>query len=123
MAWLFALVGASSPAELSRKCSAVASALGLSEAEEIPHESLFAVMFRPTQQDMGTARTARNLVLTLYAVYQLMNAVAHAGEYGRYPINLIRSFTYDLQVTLSELVDYLETLSARRATVASPSLI
>lgn len=104
-----AIVSQSSPDELSKRCKWISDALGCPEAGKYPPEALIAVLLRPTNRISDPkVRLARNIVLSVYCAYQLANTSAHAGEYGRYPILLLRGISYDLRNVLSKAADFLD---------------
>jgi len=106
---LVGLVSQSSPDELSKRCKWISDAIDCPSAGVLPNDALISVLLRPTQKvpDNGT-RVIRNAVLTVYSAYQLANATAHAGEYGRYPIVLLRGISYDIRNALSKIAEFLE---------------
>jgi hypothetical protein len=102
----------SSPDELPSRCAALSDALNCAAIPQIPTDSLPALLFRPTRKDPSNGvRVARNLISTIYASIQLMNAAAHSGEYGRYPVLLLKSCAHDLCTALGGLGDSIERLS------------
>jgi hypothetical protein len=112
VARLVLLAGSSSPDELAGRATALADALECSNVSRVPAESMPALLLRPTTRDPGPgARVARNLLTTVYASFQIINAVAHAGEYGRYPVLLLKTCSHDLVAGLATLGDLIESLT------------
>lgn len=61
-----------------------------------------SVLFRPTQRHPSPAANfGINLITTIYSTYQYITAASHAGEYGRFPIGLLHSFSHSLISDLS----------------------
>jgi hypothetical protein len=110
---LVLLVSSTSPSELSSRCAAIAQALGCVNIDTAPKETMPAVMLRPTQRDPNHGvRLARNIALTSFAAFQLMNANAHSGEYGRYPVLLLRGISHDLRMGLSSITTFLDAVTS-----------
>jgi len=84
---------------------ALAQALALDGTIAVlPRDSFSSVLRRPSTPPANDAeRFARNSLGTLSSCCQLVTAVAHADSYGRYPLGLLMSYSYDLRRTMSDL--------------------
>ena len=119
VARLVLLAASSSPDELGGRATALADALDCSNISQVPPESMPALLLRPTNRDPNPgARFARNLLTTVYSSLQIINAVAHAGEYGRYPVLLLKTCSHDLRAALASLGDLIESLTPADANSA-----
>lgn len=107
------LVSAASPDELSGRCRSLSEALQLKDdVAASVKDAVVAVLLRPTNRDSQPAnRFTRNLLMSVYASSQFITASAHADDYPRYPVLLLRGMSYDLRVTLEALTVALEKLS------------
>jgi hypothetical protein len=113
VARLVLLMASAAPDELATRCSALADALSCTQVTKVPTDSMAALALRPTRKDLNIGvQLARNLVATIYASVQLVNAAAHSGEYGRYPVLLLKSYSHDLRTALAALGDVVELLNA-----------
>lgn len=88
----------------SRVCQALSSALNLQGLPVVEmHESMTAVLHRPTSRSGDRCeRCARAILFAVASACQLVTAAAHSDDYRRYPIQLIRSVSYDLRRSLSD---------------------
>lgn len=111
VARLIRMVLASTPDELSNRSKAVARALGLDDTQYTSvDDSLLAVLFRPANKEPNQAtRTARNLLVTVLASYQFVTGAAHADDYPRFPVLLLRSMSFNIRLTLERFVHSLST--------------
>lgn len=83
---------------------ALARALALTDDVTIDHESFASLVRRPSNQvPSGSVRFARNALGTIASACQLVTASAHADAYGRYPVTLIVSYSFDLRRSLREI--------------------
>jgi hypothetical protein len=95
-------------------------ALGLANALDISdtdiaanNSSLFSVLSRssPTAQDAGAAeQLARDILVTNATACQLITCAAHAGDYGQYPLVLLRSVVDEVHRGLIRIEASLNTL-------------
>jgi hypothetical protein len=104
---LVALFARSSPDELGGAARALATALALERAD-IDRASILSVLFRATNRATGPERSARALLVALYAAYQLTTAGAHAAEYPAFPLELLSALSRDLHVALTDAAYALE---------------
>lgn len=106
---LWEMVNSTSPDGLAGCSKALSRALGIEEASVGRfHEGVQTVLTRPSTRDAIPGRkVARALLVTVAGSCQLITASAHADEYPRYPIPLLRSLSYDLRRSLSDLEDIL----------------
>ncbi len=90
--------------DIVKPSKAVASALQLDGAIDMDwHESIVAVMRRPTGPlPQGPERFSRNLIVSIAMASQLVTSAAHSDDYGRYPIELLRSLSFDLRRSLGD---------------------
>jgi hypothetical protein len=102
IARLWTVVSTCSPEQLGRPSKALAAALQLpSTGLGAFHEPLIAVVARPTTWDSDVARRfARTILTTICAASQLITASAHADDYRSYPLELLRTFSFDLRRAL-----------------------
>jgi hypothetical protein len=112
---LIKLVDQRSPKELV----GVAELLGRALAAPDPllyrvDEAMFVVLVRSlkiiAKDDWGT-RFSRNVLETIYAAHQLLNAASHAWEFPNYPIETLQSTSRDLRRTLVNLSTNLHAMN------------
>ncbi len=69
--------------------------------------SYFGVALRPKIVMTDSEANWHSIMLGLYQAYQMMNAAAHAGDYGRYPIGVLHYMSLDLQCFLQSAYEHL----------------
>jgi hypothetical protein len=91
--------------EEAKPSKALAQALALDGTIAVlPRDSFSSVLRRPSSPPANDAAAfARNLFGTLSSCCQLVTAVAHADSYGRYPVGLLASYSYDLRRAMSDM--------------------
>ncbi len=67
--------------------------------------SFLGVSLRPRQTLSMSGKNWFSVLVGIYHSYQLMNASAHAGDYGHYPVALIHYSSRDLQAFLEDALD------------------
>lgn len=88
---------------------ALARALALNEDAAGGRESFASLIRRPsTNVVLASTRFARNALGTIASACQLVTASAHADGYGRYPVTLIVSYSFDLRRSLREIQQILD---------------
>lgn len=88
---------------------ALARALALSDDAASDHESFASLIRRPsTYVPLASTRFARNALATIASACQLVTASAHADSYGRYPVALLVSYSFDLRRCLREIQQVLD---------------
>lgn len=99
------VAGGLGPAKLPGFGQALFGALGLSAVDAIHvKEPLVAVALRSTIKEFevnSALRAMRNVVVGLYCSSQLITAMSHAAEYGRFEYIIVRSVIGDLVRTMS----------------------
>jgi hypothetical protein len=91
------------PDALGRVAKALAAALQLPAKATWPHETLAAVLRRPTNRiEDPRRRFTFSLIAAIAAAAQLTTAAAHADDYPALPVALIRTTSYDLRRALDE---------------------
>jgi hypothetical protein len=112
VARLWGLVQATNPERLARVSSGFSDALGLPENVDLSwHESISAVLTRPTTRDVSAGqRLSRNVLVSVANSCQLLTAAAHADDYERYPAALLRSMSMDLRRSLGDASYVLKSL-------------
>lgn len=109
LARLIGLISRLTPAQLQRPAKALMVALA---AEGFAtRESLQAVLARPGPGLEHSTRQGINLLQTCYAAVQLTTASAHAGDYGRYPLELLAAVSRDLRASLIDVSHAIEMLA------------
>jgi hypothetical protein len=88
----------SSPPALAEHANALGNQLALGREKLKP--SHFGVSMRPKSKMTTSGANWHSIVWALYQAYQMMNAAAHAGDYGRYPVGLLHYSSADLQIFL-----------------------
>lgn len=106
---LWAHTNRTSPDRLGRTANALAHALDLGDAGN-QDMSLAAVLGRPTNP-IGDRRVrwAFCLTITVRSACQLVTAAAHADEYPRFAVSLLKSTSLDMRRFLDAAVTRLET--------------
>jgi hypothetical protein len=101
------------PDRYSRLSRALRTALDLpAEPGGAWHESLSAVLGRPTQRDETDAdRFARNVLTSVAASCQLITAAAHSDSYQSYPVVYLRALSRDLRQAISDADHIISALS------------
>lgn len=104
---LLRLVAGCTPDQLPQRAKALVAALSLPDNEilRVP-ESIPALLCRSTNPIDARDHQLRfgcNLLQTLFAAHSLSTAVAHAGDYPRYPLALLQATSFTLLATLREL--------------------
>ncbi|WP_103343625.1 hypothetical protein [Amycolatopsis sp. CA-126428] len=96
---LWGLTQRHAPTELAGSARALATALDLPE-DYVPADGWYGlqtVLARlPHDTASASDRFCRNLILTVGGACQYVTCAAHWGEYGSYPVNLLRSVVDDL---------------------------
>lgn len=83
---------------------ALARALGMPGDAVLSRESLSTVLRRPSGSAASPAvRFTRNVLATLASSCQLITASAHADAYGRFPVTLLETYSYDLRRAMLDL--------------------
>jgi hypothetical protein len=98
--------------EITKRAEALSIALNLPDNIPIPPDSMVSVLLRATNKQTPTTSFARNLLMTVYASAQLITAAAHADEYSRYSIVLLRSISFNLRSVLDSSLQLIENLDA-----------
>lgn len=99
---LMGLFFKATPDELTKQADKLKTSLGLvALPADAPPEPMCAVLFRPTNPDKDAGRRlARAMIVVVYAACQFVTAAAHADNYPRYPLSLLRAQSYDLRSSL-----------------------
>jgi hypothetical protein len=97
---LIGLMRTATPDQISNRSKALAVALGVPEDVAVPRESFVSVLLRPTNKEDNPTHFARNLLISIYCAAQMITTAAHADEYSRYPVTLLRSISYDFRSVL-----------------------
>lgn len=106
---LWAYVNKSPPEALPKAAASLAKAVGL-DANETGDPPLTAVLSRTANPIPDKAsESGLWLLVSLRAACQLLTAGAHADEYPRFPVLLLRSFSLDLRRFLDRLIVALES--------------
>lgn len=93
------------PDQLSKSGEIIGKAFSCDSATS---SSLVSVLFRPTQRVQNNyAAFGRNLIITVYAVYQYVTAASHADGYPHYPVTLINSMSLHLSEEMGLLAENL----------------
>lgn len=79
----------------------------LSKAQRLLKPSYLGVALRPRGVHTVGTRNWYALLVGVYQSYQVMNAAAHAGDYGLYPPALVHYSSCDLQIFLEDARDLL----------------
>lgn len=109
MGRLWAYVNKSPPEALPKAAASLAKAVGL-DANETGDPPLTAVLSRTANPILDKAsESGLWLLVSLRAACQLLTAGAHADEYPRFPVLLLRSFSLDLRRFLDRLIVALES--------------
>jgi hypothetical protein len=117
VARLWGVVQSEPPERLGRSAKALACALDLEGLQNCGrYESLATVLRRPTSPDpTPSRRSARNLLVTIASGCQLLTAAAHADDYSRYSVVLLRSTSFDLRLSLDDAERSLRSADEGRA--------
>lgn len=100
---IWGIVQKRNPDGLHKPSAALAEALGLERNIAPGWESIVSVLNRQSNADVSPSqRFARGVLITVGASCQYITAAAHADAYGRYPVPLLISFSYDLRKSLRE---------------------
>ncbi|HEU0298272.1 MAG TPA: hypothetical protein VFR37_02435 [Longimicrobium sp.] len=104
---LLRLVAGCTPDQLPHRAKALMAALSLPDSAilRVP-ESVPALLCRSTNPIDARDHQLRfgcNLLQTLFAAHSLSTAVAHAGDYPRYPLALLQATSFTILTTLREL--------------------
>ena len=106
---IFRLAGQTSRDDLLPRARELAGALSLPPDHPAPRDSLVTVLNRSTNAvSEQPSRFARNLILTVYAASQLVNARAHKDTAPEFPLVLLQGLSLDLREKLAELAYCLE---------------
>ena len=97
------------PEGLVKTARVLARALGLDDSLEFSEAPLVAVLNRPTNRiERKCDYWSFSLILALRNSCQLVTAAAHADEYPRYPVTLLRSMSNDLRYFLDSAISLLQ---------------
>lgn len=92
------------PDSLGRVGKALATALQLPVEASWPDDTLVSILRRPTNRIEGLERRFTfNLITTVATAAQFTTAAAHADDYPALPVALVRTVSYDLRRSLSEI--------------------
>lgn len=110
VARIWSLGGKSSPTELMRFAESLASDLRVPiDVLGATNESLIGTLCRPGRASIAPpTRWARNLIMTVCATCQFVTVSAHADNYRKQPIALIRAASFDLRRALDSSISSLE---------------
>jgi len=100
---LIGLMRTTTPDQISKRSKALAGALGVPEDVVVPTELFVSVLLRPTNKEDNPTHFARNLLISIYCAAQMITTAAHADEYSRYPVTLLRSISYDFRSVMEAL--------------------
>jgi len=92
-----------SPPKLAENADGLGAQIELGGGRLKP--SYLGVGLRPKRKMSESGANWHSIMLGLYQAYQTMNAAAHAGDYGRYPIGLLYYSSLDLQSFLQCAID------------------
>lgn len=106
---LLRIVSRSSPADLVKCGDLFSRALG-DNSENLIRPSIFSLSVRPSSTLSAFTRNWHSIITSLHQGYQILNASAHAGDYGSYPIALLYNTSVDLRRSLQDGMRYIETL-------------
>lgn len=111
---IFRLAGRTSRDDLLSRAREMAGALALPPDRPPPGDSLVTVLNRSTNAvSEQPSRFARNLILTVYAASQLVNAKAHKDNVPEFPLLLLQGLSLDLREKLTELANCLDNWPLR----------
>lgn len=74
----------------------------LPKTQRLLKPSYLGVTLRPRGQQTTSTRNWFSILVGVYQSYQVMNAAAHAGDYGLYPPALVHYNSCDLQLFLED---------------------
>jgi hypothetical protein len=113
IARLWGVVQERQPEQMRGPSEALANALDLPDAIELPwHEGISSVLRRPSGGEATQRlRFAKNVFLTVATACQLTTAVAHSDDYAHYPVLLLRSSSLDLRRSLADAETVVRTLT------------
>lgn len=98
------------PEDLHKPSKSLVRALELEDQADF--ESMAGVLSRPSSRDATSARyVCRNMLSAVGWACQFITAAAHAGEYRRYPMPLLRSLSFELRRSLVDLEQILRSIS------------
>jgi len=109
---LWAIVLGCGADQLTKPAKAIGTALGLKK-EDIPtiRTSIFSVLNRSsTRSDDLVLDFVRNMIATIFISCQLITAAAHSDSYDRYPMELVKSVSFDLRMSLMSTNNLLRKL-------------
>lgn len=101
------------PERLTKLAKALACSLRVESSSqlELTRPSLVTVLNRPSNRIQDSSVLwAFNLIVTLRSACQLVTAAAHADEYPRYPILLLKSLVYELVEVLDQSISVLNAV-------------
>lgn len=97
---------------LTKPSKALALALQCSDSRDMSsYQTLHSVLRRPSSREPSVAlRFTRSLLVSIGQTCQLLTAAAHADDYPRYPVQLLKSVSLDLRRTLAEGEQFLNLM-------------
>ena len=98
-------VNRTTPDQLLKIARSLAQALDLENGTDYDDVPLISVLNRPSNPIVNSyERWSFGLIMALRGACQLVTAAAHADEYGRYPVYLLRSVSLDFRRFLDTAV-------------------
>ena len=99
---LVRMVCGSSPDGLYKKAKHLCRALGMTgESTKRSRECIAAVLFGASQRnEPPEVRFGRNTLILIYVSWRLLTASAHADDYPRYSLAMLRGLSHDLRSAL-----------------------
>ncbi len=103
--YIWAAANSTSADRTMRIAKALSDGLALRHVTEIGPPPLLAVLNRPSNRNISEdIWWCYCLIATIRSACQFVTAAAHADEYARYPVVLLRSVSRDLRTFLDEAV-------------------
>lgn len=92
--------------ELNKLSKKTAKAFGLKADDfQFFKEPLPVVIFRPVNREScPSERLARGLIINIFTAYQYITSSHHSTDYDRYPVLLLKSFSYDIRRSLDAFI-------------------
>lgn len=101
------------PQSLAKPAKALSSALDLDEVVDPWRVNMLTTFARPSERDGTDGQYfCRDLLVVIASACQFVTSAAHADEYPRYPVTLLRSISIALLDSLREAENRLNALSA-----------
>lgn len=100
----------STPVELDRVSKALASVLAPKAEDGLPSPALVTLVEKPSDgRAVPSVAFARGLLRSFHHSIQLLNIASHADQYPRFPQELARAISMDLQVGLRSAAAFLDS--------------